>query len=51
MNKLLTQEQLDLVDLVAEFGKNEVDPVSAECDRSGEFPWEVYRKAFDMGFI
>lgn len=49
MNKLLTQEQLDLVDLVAEFGKNEVEPVAAECDRTGEFPWEVYRKAFDMG--
>lgn len=49
MNKLLTEEQLDLIDLVAEFGEKEVKPIAAECDRKGEFPWEVYRKAFDMG--
>lgn len=49
MNKLLTEEQLDLIDMVAEFGKKEVLPISAKCDRSGEFPWETYRKAFDMG--
>lgn len=49
MNKLLTEEQLDLIDLVAEFGKKEVEPIAAECDRAGEFPWETYKKAFDMG--
>ena len=49
MSKLLTEEQKDLIRLVAEFGKKEVAPVAAVCDRDGIFPAEVYEKAFGMG--
>lgn len=49
MNKLLTEDQLNLVEMVADFGKKEVEKIAAECDRTGEFPWDTYQKAFDMG--
>ena len=48
MNKLLTEDQLYLVNLVSDFGKKELAPIAAECDRTGEFPLDNYKKAFDM---
>lgn len=49
MNQLLTEEQKDLLQLVKDFGENEVKPIAAECDQKGTFPWEVYKKAFEIG--
>lgn len=49
MNKLLTPEQLEIQEMVRDFTQNEVTPISAEYDKKGELPMEVYQKAFDMG--
>lgn len=49
MEKILTEEQLDLQRMVADFGKKEVVPVASEYDRNGEFPMDLYKKAFEMG--
>lgn len=49
MSSLLTKEQLDLRHMVREFAETEIGAVSAECDRTGTFPLEVYKKAFRMG--
>ena len=49
MANILTEEQKDLVELVRDFGTNEVKPHIKELDITGEFPLELFKKAFDMG--
>lgn len=49
MNYLLTEEQMELVEMVKEFGEKEIAPISLEFDRKGEAPLEAYKKAFEMG--
>ena len=49
MESLYTKEQLELVAMAKDFAENEIMPVSKDCDLTGRFPIEVYRKAFDMG--
>ena len=47
----LTDEQKQLRALAREFAANEMRPVAAAYDRSGDFPWPVLRKAFDLGLM
>ena len=49
MDKLLTERAKDLIDLVEQFGKCSIEPISLEYDKSGKFPAEQYKEAFDMG--
>ena len=35
----LTEEQVAIRDLAREIADNEIRPVAAEYDRTGEFPW------------
>jgi butyryl-CoA dehydrogenase len=46
---MLTEEQRDLQLMVREFADKEIIPTAKECDRTGEFPKELYKKAFEMG--
>ena len=46
---LLTEEQKDLQAMVRDFADKEIIPVAKECDRTGEFPKELFKKAADMG--
>ena len=50
MGVLLTDEQKDIVSLFDDFMKHEVKPHLKEIDASGEFPVELYKKAFELGF-
>ena len=47
----LTPEQESLRDLARKFARTEMAPKAAECDRSGRFPEEVYRKAWELGLM
>ena len=47
---LLTEEQKDLKQLIHQFMIEEVKPHISEYDESGEFPVDIYRKAFELGF-
>jgi acyl-CoA dehydrogenase len=47
----LSDEQLALRELTHEFAENEVRPVAAHHDETGEFPWEVIKKAHEMGLM
>jgi len=47
----LSEEQHALRDMVAKFARNEMIPIAAECDRSGEFPLELAQKAHELGLI
>ena len=47
----LSEEQHALRDLSREFALNEIRPVCAAHDKTGEYPWEVLRKAHEIGLI
>jgi acyl-CoA dehydrogenase len=47
----LTEEQVALQDMAHKFAANEIRPRAEECDRSGTFPKEIFRKAFDLGLM
>lgn len=45
----LDDETTALVGLAHEFAERELAPVAAEYDRTAEFPWEIVRKAAEVG--
>ena len=45
----LTQEQKELKELIRSFMEREVQPFMSQYDESGEFPVEIYKKAFELG--
>jgi alkylation response protein AidB-like acyl-CoA dehydrogenase len=47
----LTEEQKALQKMARNFAQNEMAPVAAEYDESGEFPWPIIRKAHELGLI
>ena len=47
----LTEEQEELRRVAREFAQNEIAPVAMAFDKTGEFPWEIYRKAYDIGLM
>ncbi|MFX0115098.1 MAG: acyl-CoA dehydrogenase family protein [Candidatus Hodarchaeota archaeon] len=46
-----TEEQAALQQKAREFAIKEIIPVSRKYDNSGEFPFEVYHKAFELGLM
>jgi len=51
LNFTFTPEQQEFLDLAENFTKNEIIPVAAEYDRTGEYPWEVIKKAHATGLM
>ena len=52
MRFTFTEEQEDIRQAVREFCEKEFDPeLARELDKKEEFPWELYRKACELGFI
>ena len=51
LNFTLTPEQEEYLELAENFTKNEIIPVAAQYDISGEFPWEVIKKAHATGLM
>lgn len=47
----LTEEEESLREMARKFSRTEIAPVAAECDRTGRFPEEVYRKAWELGLM
>ena len=47
----LSEDLLELKELTHQFAKNEIRPVAAEYDEKNEFPHEVMKKAFEIGFL
>lgn len=45
---ILTAEQLEIKELVHSFAEKEVRPIASEFDRSGEFPFDLYKTACKM---
>lgn len=47
----LNDEQKGIEDLARKFTKEEIIPVAAEHDKTGEFPWDIVKKAHDIGLM
>lgn len=45
----LTAEQLEFKKWIHDFSENEIRPVAPQYDESEDFPWEVVKKAADIG--
>lgn len=51
MDFQFSDEQIALRDMVKKFVQNEILPVAAKYDQSGEFPWDVIKKAWETGLM
>lgn len=51
MDFSLSDEQKELQNLTRQFARNEIRPVAREYDEKNEFPEEVMKKAFEIGFL
>ena len=49
MQYYLTEDQIELQEMVRKFVDKELIPVAAQCDLTGEFPMDVYQKTVEMG--
>src|SRR5215213_9649755 len=47
----LSEEHQMIRDAARDFAQNEIVPIAAECDESGEFPQATVRKMGEMGFM
>ncbi|XP_071947067.1 medium-chain specific acyl-CoA dehydrogenase, mitochondrial-like [Antedon mediterranea] len=47
----LSDEQLEYQNLARKFTREEIIPNAAYYDKTGEFPWDIVNKAFDVGCI
>jgi acyl-CoA dehydrogenase len=47
----LSEAQRSLRDLAKEFAEREIRPASAKHDQSGEFAWDIVRKAHESGLM
>ena len=45
----LTDEQREIVDLTKKFVREEIIPVAAHHDKTGEYPWAIIKKAWELG--
>ncbi|OGU59524.1 MAG: acyl-CoA dehydrogenase [Ignavibacteria bacterium GWF2_33_9] len=50
-NRNLTEEQVFLRDTVCKFAEEVVRPVAAEFDEKEEFPYDIVKQMFEMGFM
>ena len=49
MEFALSDEQLVLQETARRFAQEEIAPVAADYDQSGEFPREIIRRAWELG--
>lgn len=47
----LTDEQKNLRELAHDFAEKEIRPVAAELDKDSKFPWEIIKKAHEVGLM
>jgi len=51
VNFILTETQQEYLDMAEKFTKEEIIPVAAHYDKTGEYPWEVLKKAHENGLM
>jgi acyl-CoA dehydrogenase len=51
LNFTLTEDQLSIRDMARKFAREEIAPVAAAHDRSGEYPRDLINKAHQLGIM
>lgn len=51
MDLAFSSEQEELVRILRQFARRELAPHSAAWDRSGQFPWEAWRRMGELGLL
>ena len=46
-----SDEQKALIETARKFAKERIVPVAAECDATGKFPDDVFKEAWELGFV
>lgn len=47
----LTPEQQEYKELAAKFAREEIIPKAAHYDKTGEYPWDLIKKAWELGLM
>lgn len=47
----LTEDQLEIKNLARKFSREEIIPVAAKLDKTGEYPWDLIKKAHAVGLL
>lgn len=47
----LSDEQREMQSLARKFAREEIAPVAAKHDKTGEYPWDLVKKAWELGLI
>lgn len=47
----LTPEQMEVQQLARQFSRSEILPAAAHHDKTGEYPWEIIKKAHTLGLM
>ena len=47
----LTSDQFEIQQLARKFAKDEIIPVASYYDKTGEYPWDVIKKAHSLGLM
>lgn len=50
-NFSLDEEQLHIQEVTRKFTREEIIPVAAHHDQTGEYPWDLVRKAWSLGLL
>nr|XP_014093346.1 probable medium-chain specific acyl-CoA dehydrogenase, mitochondrial [Bactrocera oleae] len=47
----ITEDQKQMQDLTRKFVREEIIPVAAHHDKTGEYPWDIIKKAWSLGLM
>lgn len=47
----LSDEQREMQSMARKFAREEIAPVAAHHDKTGEYPWELVKRAWELGLI
>lgn len=47
----LSDEQKEIQDLARKFAREEIVPAAAHYDKTGEYPWDIIKKAWSLGLL
>jgi acyl-CoA dehydrogenase len=47
----LSDEQKEFQAVARKFAREEIIPVAAHHDRTGEYPWDIVKKAWELGLL
>lgn len=47
----LSDTQREMYDTAQKFAREEIIPVAAQYDKTGDYPWPIVKKAWELGLM